>query len=79
MATTLERFQEVLKPIINIENDKQTSLRSMHLDALDLVQLIADLEDEFEIEIEDTAAEHFSTVGDVVRYIDGCLSKKGNS
>lgn len=38
-------------------------------DSLDLVELIMALEDEFEVEIPDNAAEKITTVGDVVEYI----------
>ncbi len=40
-------------------------------DSLDLVELIMALEDEFDIEIPDNAAEQISTVNDVVEYIKG--------
>ena len=40
-------------------------------DSLDLVELIMALEDEFDIEIPDNAAEQISTVSDVVEYIKG--------
>jgi acyl carrier protein len=76
MATTLERFKEVLKPIINIETTPQTTVRSLHLDPLDLAALVNELEDEFEIEIEDAAAEKFATVGEILSYIDAAVSKK---
>ena len=38
-------------------------------DSLDLVELIMALEDEFNIEIPDNAAEQISTVNDVVEYL----------
>jgi acyl carrier protein len=40
-------------------------------DSLDLVELIMALEDEFDIEIPDNAAEQITTVNDVVEYIKG--------
>lgn len=38
-------------------------------DSLDLVELVMELEDEFDLEISDEEAEKISTVGDVVEYI----------
>lgn len=38
-------------------------------DSLDVVELIMALEEEFDLEIPDEAAEKVSTVGDVVNYI----------
>ncbi len=38
-------------------------------DSLDLVELVMELEDEFDIEIADEEAEKIATVGDVINYI----------
>ena len=38
-------------------------------DSLDIVELIMALEEEFEIEIPDAAAEKITTVGDAVEYV----------
>lgn len=38
-------------------------------DSLDLVELVMELEEEFDIEIPDDAAERIKTLGDAVRYI----------
>lgn len=38
-------------------------------DSLDLVELVMELEDEFDIEIADEEAEKIATVGDVMNYI----------
>lgn len=39
-------------------------------DSLDLVELVMELEDEFDIEIADEEAEKIATVGDVIKYIE---------
>ncbi|MCF0211446.1 MAG: acyl carrier protein [Bacteroidales bacterium] len=39
-------------------------------DSLDTVELIMELEKEFDIQIPDEAAETIATVGDVIRYIE---------
>lgn len=39
-------------------------------DSLDLVELVMELEDEFDIEIADEEAEKIATVGDVINYIN---------
>jgi acyl carrier protein len=79
MTTTLERFQEILKPVVNSEVTTTTTIRSLHLCPLDLVELITNLEDKLEIEIEDEAAEKFQTVGEIVHYIDRKLAMKGKA
>ena len=45
-------------------------LSDLGMNSFELVQLIARLEDDLDIEIEDEALKSFVTVGDVVRYID---------
>ncbi|MBZ2173905.1 acyl carrier protein [Schnuerera sp. xch1] len=42
----------------------------LNADSLDLVELIMALEDEFEIEVDDSEVENINTVGDAVNYID---------
>lgn len=68
----MERFKEVLNELTKPREEvtENTSLRSIHLDTLDLCELIADLEEEFQIQIEDADAEKFQTVGDILRYVE---------
>jgi acyl carrier protein len=74
---TLDKFKEVLKPIINAEVTEKTAMRSLHLCPVDLVTLVSDLEDAFEIQIDDEAAENrIKTVGDWIMYIDRCVGNK---
>jgi acyl carrier protein len=74
--TTFERFQEVLKPIINAEVRGTTTLRDLNLDPLDLFHLITDLEEEFQIEIDDQVAEKFKVISEIITYIDKKLAAK---
>ena len=45
-------------------------LSDLGMNSFELVQLIARIEDELDIEIEDDVLKSFVTVGDVVRYLD---------
>ena len=45
-------------------------LSELGMNSFELVQLIAKIEDELDIEIEDEALKSFVTIGDVVRYLD---------
>jgi acyl carrier protein len=50
---------------------ENASLRNdLGLDSLDIVELIMELEDEFEIEIPDEEADNLKTVGDVIHFIE---------
>ncbi|MFC4322587.1 acyl carrier protein [Litchfieldia salsa] len=44
-------------------------------DSLDVVELVMEIEDEFDIEIDDEEAEKFITVGDVVTYVQSALTE----
>ena len=56
-----------VKPDSNFQND-------LGADSLDTVELVMALEEAFDIEIPDEAAEGISTVGDAVKFIE---EKKG--
>ncbi len=57
---------------VNEENvtDEATFVDDLSADSLDIVELIMQIEEEFEIEIPDEDAEKIVTVGDVVKYIE---------
>jgi len=54
---------EQVKPDSNFQND-------LGADSLDTVELVMALEEAFDIEIPDEAAEGIATVGDAVKYIE---------
>ena len=45
-------------------------LSDLGMNSFELVQIIARIEDELDIEIEDSSLRTFVTVGDVVRYLE---------
>ncbi|MCT9852414.1 acyl carrier protein [Priestia megaterium] len=64
---------EVEEEKINLESNFKEDLGA---DSLDIVELIMELEDQFELEIPDEEAENFSTVGEVVDYFYNHLQGK---
>ncbi len=72
-----EEIFEKLKKIIvdqlgvNEENVKEeaTFVDDLSADSLDIVELVMNIEEEFEMEIPDGDADKIVTVGDVVEYI----------
>ncbi|MGL5347395.1 MAG: acyl carrier protein [Peptostreptococcaceae bacterium] len=49
----------------------ETSLmKDLEADSLDAVEIIMALEDEFSVEIPDTEAEKFNSIGDIVKFIE---------
>ena len=68
-----EKVREVISNVLGIEPEDITMGSSftedLGADSLDVVELIMDLQEEFDIEIPDEEAEKVQTVGDVVDYI----------
>lgn len=68
-----EKVREVISNVLGIEPEDITMESSftedLGADSLDVVELIMDLQEEFDIEIPDEEAEKVQTVGDVVDYI----------
>ena len=65
-----EKVKKIIVEQLGVDESEVTLEASfiddLGADSLDLVELIMALEDEFEVEIPDNAAEKITTVGDVV-------------
>ncbi|MCT2538001.1 acyl carrier protein [Aquibacillus koreensis] len=74
MAETFERVKKIVVDRLDVEESKVTMEASfkddLEADSLDVVELVMELEDEFDMEIADEDAEKIGTVGDAVNYID---------
>ncbi|HSU79327.1 MAG TPA: acyl carrier protein [Candidatus Angelobacter sp.] len=64
VADRLDVDEADVKPEANFKED-------LEADSLDVVELVMELEDEFNLEISDDDAEKILTVGDVIEYIKG--------
>ncbi|MDE5413001.1 MAG: acyl carrier protein [Bacillaceae bacterium] len=73
MAETLERITKIIVDRLGVEESEvkpESSFKDdLGADSLDVVELVMELEDEFDLEISDEDAEKISTVQDVVSYI----------
>ena len=71
---TFEKVQNIIVNELNIPKDKVTRDSSLQedldADSLDAVELIMNVEDEFNIEISDEEATDIKTVGQLVDFID---------
>jgi acyl carrier protein len=77
MADVLERVTKIIVDRLGVE-ESQISLgasfkEDLGADSLDVVELVMELEDEFDMEISDDDAEKIATVGDAVNYIKSTL------
>ncbi len=74
MSSTFDKISEVIADKLGVEPAKITPeakfVEDLGADSLDTVELIMQLEDEFNIEIPDEEAEKLTTVGSVAEYIE---------
>lgn len=74
MSDVFERVKAIIVDRLDVEEEKVTleaSFRDdLEADSLDVVELVMELEDEFDMEIADEEAEKINTVGDAVDYIN---------
>jgi acyl carrier protein len=77
MDDVLERVTKIVVDRLGVEASQVTLDASfkedLGADSLDVVELVMELEDEFEMEISDEEAEKIATVGDAVNYIKSKL------
>ncbi|WP_163970697.1 acyl carrier protein [Oceanobacillus halotolerans] len=74
MADVFDRVKKIIVDQLDVEESKVTMEASfkddLEADSLDVVELVMELEDEFDMEIADEEAEKINTVGDAVEYIN---------
>jgi acyl carrier protein len=74
VASIEERVTDIVSEQLGVEKDKisrETSfVNDLGADSLDTVELVMELEEEFDINIPDDAAEKIQTVGQAVEYIE---------
>lgn len=73
MSDTFDRVKNIIVDRLGVDESKivmeATFKEDLGADSLDVVELIMELEDEFDLEISDEDAEKITSVGDVVTYI----------
>ena len=73
MAEVLERVTKIIVDRLGVDESEvklEASFKEdLGADSLDVVELVMELEDEFDMEISDDDAEKIATVGDAVTYI----------
>lgn len=80
MASTEERVIEIVSTNLGVNKEQITRetrfTDDIGADSLDIVELVMELEEEFEITIPDEEAEKIKTVGEAIAYIDRETAKK---
>ncbi len=85
MSTEEPSIEERLKEIIikqfgeseNTITLESSFVNDLGADSLDIVELVMEREDEFDVNIPDEEAEKMQTVGDAVKYISEHTQKNG--
>lgn len=74
MASVQERVVDIVSEQLGVNKDqvsRETSfVNDLGADSLDTVELVMELEEEFDINIPDDAAEKIQTVGQAIDYIE---------
>ena len=74
MASVAERVIEIISEQMGVAKDQVTPetsfVNDLGADSLDTVELVMELEEEFDITIPDDAAEQIQTVGQAIKYIE---------
>ena len=69
-----ERVKQMIVDELNVPEEKinleARLAEDLGADSIDAVELIMNIEDEFEIQVSDEEAQNIKTVGDLVRYIE---------
>ena len=72
-----EKIRNIISEQLEIEEEKitlETTFEDLEADSLDLFQLIAEIEEAFDVQLED--AEKIKTVKDVVDYVEEQIEVK---
>ena len=74
MASIAERVIDIVSEQLGVEKEKITHetsfVNDLGADSLDTVELVMELEEEFDINIPDDAAEKIQTVGQAIDHIE---------
>jgi acyl carrier protein len=80
VPSTEERVIEIVCENLGVNKEQVTRstsfIEDVGADSLDIVELVMELEEEFEITIPDEQAEKIKTVGEAIDYIEKELGKK---
>ncbi len=74
MASVKERVVDIVAEQLGVDKDRVKDdaqfINDLGADSLDIVELVMELEEEFDINIPDDAAEKIQTVGQAIEYIE---------
>jgi len=80
MSDYAHKVKEIIIEKLGVDAEKVTDdasfVEDLGADSLDTVELVMDLEEEFDLEIPDEEAETLTTVGAAIKYLEEKLKNK---
>lgn len=80
MSDYAHKVKEIIIEKLGVDAEKVTDdasfVEDLGADSLDTVELVMDLEEEFDLEIPDEEAEKLTTVGSAIKYLEEKLKNK---
>ena len=74
VASVAERVSDIVAEQLGVDKEKINAdthfVNDLGADSLDIVELVMELEEEFDISIPDDASEKIQTVGEAIDYIE---------
>lgn len=71
-----EKIKNIIVEQLNVEEEGltlETSFEELGVDSLDLFQIVIEIEEEFNLQIED--AESIKTIGDAVKFVENSIEE----
>jgi len=83
VSSVSDRVVSIVSEQLGVDREKVTLetsfVNDLGADSLDTVELVMELEEEFEIDIPDDAAEKIQTVGQAIEFIDQTQTSSSSS
>lgn len=79
MSTITDRVNRLISEQFGVsveECNNEMTFEQLEADSLDMVELLMEIEEEFELEIADDDADGFKTVGHVIAYLERYAPEK---
>ena len=70
---TMKKIKEIISRQTDIDEDnltKDTTMEEITSDSLDIVEMLMDIEETFDVDISDEDAKKLTTIGELCNYID---------
>ncbi len=74
-----EQLKDIIANIVHVDKSiikREGTFKEINADSLDIVQILLNVEETFDIEIPDEDAEQFQTLGDFVDYVERRVTAK---